>query len=88
VISTKGLEWEPVQIPQHIFDWEDFNPFKTINEPAVRSARKEMLDDLSRCSLIPQDAAESIDVRNVREEQPCFMVDPVLCSLGTAETAA
>ena len=88
VIATDDLRWEPVEIPQHVFKWDDFNPFKTINEPAVRSARKDMLDALSRCGLIPQDAAESIDVRNVREEQPCFMVDPVLCSLGTADTAA
>lgn len=88
VISTKDLEWEPIEIPQHVFEWKDFNPFKTINEPAVSSARKNMLDALSKCGLIPEDAAEKIDVSNVREEQPCFMVDPVLCSLGTAETAA
>ncbi|MGD0735477.1 MAG: DUF6603 domain-containing protein [Terracidiphilus sp.] len=88
VISTKDIEWEPVKIPQHVYDWKDFNPFKTITEPAVVNARKNMLDALSKCGLVPEDAAEKIDVSNVREEQPCFMVDPVLCSLGTAETAA
>ncbi len=88
VITTEGRYWESVAIPQRTFDWERDNPFDTINTQKVRDARQEMLRALAELDLVPQDADAMIDVRNLRKDQPAFMVNPLLCSLGAAEAAA
>jgi hypothetical protein len=82
VIKTEERHWESVTIPQSTFDWKSDNPFKTIK---TSKAREEMLRALARLDLVPQNADAWIDVRNLREDQPAFMVNPLLCSLGAAE---
>ncbi len=83
-IETKDRSWHAVQIPTRTFVWDRDNPFQTVVAPEVSARRKQMLEALGRLDVVPAGAAETIDLRNMKEGQPCFTVKPKLCSLGTA----
>jgi hypothetical protein len=85
LIPTEARYWEAVTIPQRTFDWQRDNPFKTIGSSPARDTMLRALVDLH---LVPPDANAQIDVRNLTEDQPSFMVNPLLCSLGAAEAVA
>jgi hypothetical protein len=87
-IATEDRTWHKVQIPTRRFAWETYNPYATIASQPVANARNTMLDALQRLDFVPADSKETVDVRNVREGQPCFMARPILGSLGTANTNA
>lgn len=77
--------WHRVQIPTKVFSWDRDNPYATIRNLKVTETRKRLLDSLAERGLVDADAASSVRVDNVRTEMPCFMAEPVLCSLGTAK---
>jgi hypothetical protein len=81
--------WERPSVPALTpFDWATRNPFDTVRSEAAAGRRSGMLADLVSRGLLKADTAAAIDLRNVLAQEPCFMAQPLLTTLGAEKKAA